>query len=91
MLQWIILGLRGSVMITAEPSTSWVEQYAAEAASAYFLTRADVMVAGRSVVFVEARRAMWKRFADDSSSTSSIVRAVGRHHTTVMHALKTTR
>jgi hypothetical protein len=43
-------------MITAEPSTSRVEQYAAEAASAYFLTRADVMGAGRSVVFVEARR-----------------------------------
>ena len=83
-------------MITAEPSTSRVEQYAAGAASAFFLTRADVMGAGRSVVLVEARRgearrAMWKRFADDGFSTSSIVRAVGRHHTTVMHAQKTPR
>jgi chromosomal replication initiation ATPase DnaA len=34
---------------------------------------------------------MCKRFADDGFSTSSIARAVGRHHTTVMHALKTIR
>lgn len=75
-------------MISAEPSASRVEQYAAEAAAAYFVEPSDVMGTGRTVAFVEARRAVWRRLADEGFSTSSIARAVGRHHTTVRHALK---
>lgn len=77
-------------MISAEPSASRVEEYAAEAAAAYHVAPIDVMGTGRTVAFVEARRAVWKRLFDDGFSTSSIARAVGRHHTTVMHALKST-
>lgn len=75
-------------MVTAEPSTSRVEQYAAEAAAVYSVETADVTGTGRSASFVKAGRAVWQRLADEGFSTSSIARAVGQHHTTVMHALK---
>jgi chromosomal replication initiation ATPase DnaA len=74
-------------MITAEPSTR-VEQYAAEAAAIYYVETADVTGTGRSAPFVKAGKAVWQRLADEGFSTSSIARAVGQHHTTVMHALE---
>jgi chromosomal replication initiation ATPase DnaA len=43
---------------------------------------------GRTVAVVRARVALWKRLSDDGFSLYAIGQAVGRHHTTVMHALR---
>jgi chromosomal replication initiation ATPase DnaA len=75
-------------MISPAPSASRIERYAAEVAAAHDLQPADVMGSARTVAIVQARWAMWKRLFDEGFSTSSIARAVGRHHTTVMHALR---
>jgi len=75
-------------MISPAPSASRIERYAAEAAAAHDVKPADVIGPARTVTIVQARWAMWKRLSKDGFSTSSIARAVGCHHTTVMHALK---
>ena len=70
------------------PSALRVERYAAEAASTYGISATDVMGTARTVAFVSARCVMWKRLYDEGFSKAAIGRAVGRHHTTVMHALR---
>ena len=75
-------------MISPAPSASRIERYAAEAAAAHAVQPEDVMGSARTVAIVQARWTMWKRLFDEGFSTSSIARAVGRHHTTVMHALR---
>ncbi len=46
------------------------------------------MGTGRTVAFVRARWVVWKRLSDEGFSLYAIGQAVGRHHTTIMHALK---
>jgi chromosomal replication initiation ATPase DnaA len=75
-------------MISPAPSASRIERYAAEVAAAHDVEPDDVMGSARTVAIVQARWALWKRLFDDGFSTSSIARSVGRHHTTVMHALR---
>lgn len=70
------------------PSASRVERYVAEAAAAHDITREDVMGTGRTVAFVCARWTVWKRLSNEGFSLHAIGQAVGRHHTTIMHALK---
>lgn len=75
-------------MITPAPSASRIKRYAAEAAAAHDVEPADVMGTARTVAFVQARWAMWKRLSDEGFSIASIARAFGRHHTTVLYALR---
>lgn len=75
-------------MISPAPSASRVEQYAAEAAAAHDITPEDLMGRGRAVKLVRARCVVWKRLFDEGFSMNAIALAVGRHHTTVMHALR---
>ncbi len=75
-------------MTSRAPSVSRVERYAVEVAAAYGIAASDVMGTARTADFVSARWAMWKRLFDDGFSMAAIGRAVGRHHTTVMHALR---
>ena len=70
------------------PSASRVERYAAEAAAAHDVTPEDVMGTGRTVPFVRARWEVWKPLSDEGFSLYAIGQAVGRHHTTIMHALR---
>ena len=70
------------------PSASRVAQYAAEAAAANDVHPDDVMGTARTVSFVRARCQVWRRLYDDGFSMYAIGQAVGRHHTTVMHALR---
>ncbi len=46
------------------------------------------MGTGRTVAFVCARWTVWKRLSNEGFSLHAIGQAVGRHHTTIMHALK---
>ncbi|RYF50288.1 MAG: hypothetical protein EOO38_06030 [Cytophagaceae bacterium] len=75
-------------MTSRAPSVSRVEQYAAEAAAAHDITAEDVMGNGRSIEFVQARWSMWRRLSDEGFTLYAIGQAVGRHHTTIMHALR---
>lgn len=75
-------------MISPAPSASRLERYAAEAAATYGVEPAEVTGTARTGAIVQARWAMWKRLSKEGFSTSSIARAVGCHHTTVMHALR---
>ncbi len=75
-------------MISPAPSASRIERYAAEAAAAHGVEPAEVMGTARTFALVQARWAVWKRLSNEGFSTSSIARAVGFHHTTVMHALR---
>jgi chromosomal replication initiation ATPase DnaA len=75
-------------MTSRAPSASRVERYAAEAAAAHDIAPEDVMGKGRTVAFVRARCAVWQRLSDEGFSLYAIGQAVGRHHTTVMHALR---
>jgi chromosomal replication initiation ATPase DnaA len=43
---------------------------------------------GRTVAVVRARVALWKRLSNEGFTMYAIGQAVGRHHTTVMHALR---
>jgi chromosomal replication initiation ATPase DnaA len=70
------------------PSPSRVAQYAAEAAADNNVDPADVMGTARTASFVRARCHMWRRLYEDGFSMAEIGKAVGRHHTTVMHALR---
>jgi chromosomal replication initiation ATPase DnaA len=75
-------------MTSRAPSASRVAQYAAEAAAAQDVNPEARMGRGRTVAVVRARVALWKRLSDDGFSLYAIGQAVGRHHTTVMHALR---
>lgn len=75
-------------MFSPAPSASRIKRYAEEAAATHNVEPQDVMSATRAVAPVKARWAMWKRLSDEGFSIASIARAVGRHHTTVMYALR---
>jgi chromosomal replication initiation ATPase DnaA len=70
------------------PSPSRAAEYAAEAAAANNVDPVDVMGTARTVSFVSARCHMGRRLHEDWYSIAAIGKAVGRHHTTVMHGLR---